>query len=245
MRQIAIIEDDEAEEERLAGHLERYGREQGEGFQISWFTTAEDFLSQRRTFDLIFFDIDLPGELDGMEAARLLRSYDTETPLIFVTNLAQYAVKGYEVEALDFMVKPVNYHDFSLRMDKAMRLMARNSGKTVTLSLAGGGMRVVAVADVAYVEIVNHDLIWHLTGQAAAGDAGAEARERRTLKQAEALLPESQFVRVSNSCLANMAHIAVVHGDSLAMDTGDELYFSRSRKRPALEKIAAYLGGSI
>lgn len=244
MRQIAIIEDSEPEEERLAEHLARYGREHGESFQISWFTTAEEFLTQRRAFDLIFFDIDLPGEVDGMEAAHLLRTYDTETPLIFVTNLAQYAVKGYEVEALDFMVKPVSYHDFSLRMDKAMRLMARTDGQTVTLSLSGGGMRVVAVADIAYVEIANHDLIWHLTGPAAAGGS-TTARERRTLTQAEAALPDGRFVRVSNSCLANMGHIEVVHGDSISMDTGDELYFSRSRKRPALEKIAAYLGGSI
>ena len=242
MHQIAIIEDSAREEATLASYLERYGEANGEEFQVAWFTNAGDFLAQRRPFDLIFFDIDLPGQIDGMEAAELLRSYDTETPIIFVTNLAQYAVKGYSVDALDFMVKPVGYHDFSMRMDKAMRLMARRSRRTVTLRTEDG-MHIVGVADVVYVEVANHDLIWHLTGQLPG--APSTQRERGTMKQVEADLPGGQFVRISNSCLANMAHIEVVRGDSLAMDTGEVLYFSRSRKRPAMEKIAAYLGGSI
>ena len=242
MHRIAIVEDDAREEERLAEHIERYGRSHGEEFQVSWFTAAEDFLSTRRPVDLIFLDIDLPGGINGMEAAELLRAYDSETPLIFVTNLAQYAVRGYSVEALDFMVKPVSYPDFELRMGKAMRYLSRSTGQTIVIHGAKGD-RVTAVRDICYVEILNHDLIWHRTDVPARGDV--DERERGTMKQAEAELPENLFVRISNNCLVNMAHIELVRRDGVVTDTGVTLYYSRSRKRAAMDKIAAYFGGSI
>ncbi len=87
-------------------------------------------------------DIDLPG-INGMEAAQLLREENATTPLIFVTNLAQYAVKGYQVDALDFMVKPVGYGDFAMRMGRAMRPWRRTRAHHGTSDCAG--TRVVDV----------------------------------------------------------------------------------------------------
>ena len=107
-------------------------------------------------------DIDLPG-INGMEAAQILRGYDEQTPLVFVTNLAQYAIKGYQVDALDFMVKPVAYDDFSLRMDRAMRMVRRTSKGTVAIPTPDG-IRVVRLDDVLYVDIVKHDLHYTLPG---------------------------------------------------------------------------------
>ena len=92
-------------------------------------------------------DIDLPG-MSGMEAAGLMRAYDEETPLIFVTNLAQYAIRGYEVDALDFIVKPVSWYHFSMRMDKAMRAMRRHSATGRLKVSTRSGVRVIPPADV-------------------------------------------------------------------------------------------------
>ena len=112
MFRILIVEDNPEEQATLRAHLERYATEHGEDFQIAWLKSAVEFVEGSETADLIFMDIDLPG-INGMEAATLLRSFDQQTPLIFVTNLSQYAVRGYEVDALDFIGRGVHDHDVS------------------------------------------------------------------------------------------------------------------------------------
>lgn len=239
MIHIASIEDNPAEEDVLRAHLSRYAKEKNVELDVAWFSSAVEFMSQKRAFDVILMDIDLPG-VNGMEAATLLRTYDEETPLIFVTNLAQYAVKGYEVNALDFIVKPVGYQSFSVRLDKALRVLERKRGKTIAI-YTRDTLRVLSTADIAYIEVTNHELIYHVVS------AGEDERVqvRATLKSAEAELDSASFTRISNSCIINMSHVKRVAGDALYMKNGETLYFSRSRKKPAMEALAAFLGGSI
>ncbi|MCH3967394.1 MAG: LytTR family DNA-binding domain-containing protein [Atopobiaceae bacterium] len=235
--QILVVEDDPTESKRLSGYIARYASEHGEGLSVTCYDTAVDLVSQERTFDLVFLDIGLPG-ISGMEAAHLLRAYDQVTPIIFVTDLAQYAVKGYEVDALDFMVKPVSYYAFSMRMDKAMRHIKRSARRSIALTMPDG-LRTVPVDDLVSVEITNHTLVYHVSGEPE------PLRVRGSLAAVEKDLEGGPFVRISNSCLANMNHVATVHGGDLTMSDGTQLFCSRSKKRAALETIANYLGGSI
>ena len=62
-------------------------------------------------FDIIIFDIDMPG-INGIDTARKLREMDSNVTIIFVTNIAKYAINGYEVDAVDYILKPVSYYDF-------------------------------------------------------------------------------------------------------------------------------------
>ena len=186
--------------------------------------------------DLIFMDIDLPG-INGMEAAQILRGYDEQTPLVFVTNLAQYAIKGYQVDALDFMVKPVAYDDFSLRMDRAMRMVRRTSKGTVAIPTPDG-IRVVRLDDVLYVDIVKHDLHYHLAGEPN------PLRVRGTITKVAEELAEKGFLKIAASCVINMAQVARIRATSVVMSDGTELFFSRSQRKAALERLTAYVGRS-
>lgn len=237
MRSIAIVEDDLSERDVLKAHLAHYEADCGETFQISWFGNAMEFEETRREFDLVFMDIDLPG-INGMEAAHLLRTYDEQTPIIFVTNLAQYAVHGYEVGALDFIVKPVTYLSFRMRMDRAMRTIRRNDRRKLTLSTRDG-IRVLPLGDISYVEVNRHDLSYHLVGEQD------PLVIYGSLRAFEDEVADGPFVRISNSCLVNMNHIRSTRGQAITLDDGAVLYFSRSRKREALATIASFFGGSI
>ena len=237
MYRILIIEDSADAERVLRSHIERYASETGIECAITWKTSAFDLAGgDEAHFDLIFLDIELPG-INGMEAAQSMREHDPETPIIFVTNLAQYAVHGYAVDALDFVVKPVTYYDFKLRMDKAMRKLGRTTQRSLSIPTESG-FRVVAVADIAYVDVTNHDLAYHLVN-------GETVVVRGTLSKVETELEGTTFVRISNNCLANMAHIKEIKGTDIHMANGDTIFFSRSRRKPALETIARYLGGSL
>lgn len=237
MPKIAIVEDEADAADTLAAFINRYGAEKNEEFAIVRFSSAMDFEVTRQRFDLVFMDIQMPG-INGMEAAHLMRTYDSETPIIFVTNLAQYAVKGYEVDALDFIVKPVTYFNFRMRMERAMRRIVRNGERSVVINTRDG-IRVASLSDIEYVEVNKHDLSYHLV------DEDEPLVVYGSLRAFEEEVASGPFVRISNSCLVNMNRIRSVHGGSLRTHGGQELFFSRSRKREALATITGFLGGSI
>lgn len=236
MYRILIVEDTPAEAELLRGYLQRYAGEKNLSFSVDVLPSALELINSQHVADLVFMDIDMPG-INGMEAAEILRTYDTETPIVFVTNLAQYAVRGYAVDAVDFVVKPVEYGDFAMRMDRAMRVVARNAKRTLALPTADG-VRVVAQDDVTHVDLVKHDVCYHLAD-------GTELRERGSLREAERHLDPRSFLRISSGCLVNMARVERIGRESVTVTGGAELFYSRSQRRHALETLANYVGRSF
>jgi DNA-binding LytR/AlgR family response regulator len=143
-------------------------------------------------------------------------------------------VKGYEVNALDFIVKPVSYGAFSLRMAKALRVMRENRGSSIAVKTRGG-MEVLRLEDVTYIEVMNHALTYHRTD-------GEPVVTRSTITEAEESLADKPFVRINKSFLVNMRHIASVHGQEVELFSGEVLPIGRSMRKAAVERIAAYLG---
>lgn len=131
MVSVALIEDDDRIAGELVGYLERYAKE-SEGaveFNTVRFPDAISFLEgYKPRYDLVLMDIMLP-EMDGLMASKKLREYDPNVMLVFVTNMSQLAVKGYEVSAFDFMVKPVRYGDFTLKLDRITEKLALSEEK--------------------------------------------------------------------------------------------------------------------
>jgi len=235
MYRILLIEDDDREADTLTGHLARYARERDVDLHVRRIGSAMEFVAEEHPADLVFMDIGLPG-IDGLEAAGILRGVDETTPLVFVTNLAQHAVRGYQVQALDFLLKPVQYQALCMTMERAMRVLERNARHTIPVAVKEG-VRVLDSSDVVYVDVTNHDLTYHLMD-------GTVLTTRGVLAKLEEELGTGQFVRISKSCLANMGCVRKIRGDELAMAGGTTLYISRSKKKDALAALAEYLGGS-
>lgn len=233
MYRFLIIEDDQAAGETLRSLVARYLDEHGVDAHIEWMRSAFDFIGFKQHWDLVFMDIGLPG-VDGMEAAHLLRERDAESLLIFVTDLAQFAVKGYEVDALDFVVKPVNYQSLSMRLDRAMRILASKQVTNIYLSTRFGA-RVFPITDLVFAEVRGHNLEYHLPGETIT--------VRGTMSKLEEDLDSARFIRISNSCLINADRIHSINGSIVRMSTGDELAISRTKKKSALEALASYYGG--
>lgn len=236
MPNIALVEDEPEAADVLASFIARYAGEKGLELTVTRFGNAMDFEMTHQHFDLVFMDIQMPG-INGMEAAQLMRTYDSETPIIFVTNLAQYAVRGYSVDALDFVVKPVEYHDFAMRLDRAVRIMTRNARSTIALPTEDG-VAVVAHSDLLFVDMLKHDVCYHLAD-------GRVLRERGTMRATAQRLGEDEFVKVSSGCLVNMGCVTRIGAESVTVADGTELFFSRSQKKAALERLANFVGRSI
>lgn len=234
MYRILIIEDDKAAAHALRSFISRYLDEHGIDAHVEWMRTAFEFIEFKQHWDLIFMDIGLPG-VNGLEAAQLLREHDPETLLIFVTDLAQFAVRGYEVDALDFVVKPVNYQSLSMRLDRALRILATKRVSNIYLSTRFGA-RVFPITALVYAEVRGHSLEYHLADEVIS--------VRGTMSKLEEDIGSPRFVRISNSCLINADHIHSINGSLVRMSTGDELAISRTKKKAALEALASYFGGS-
>lgn len=234
MYRTLVVEDEAAEAKRLTDLLARYGRAHQTEFKVTWHSSAMDMLSDKGRYDLCLLDIQMPG-INGMEAAALLRTYDEEIPIIFVTNLAKYAVKGYEVGATGFIVKPVTYGNLQLSLDRALRAVEKNAGRTLTIP-TDDGVRVVPLRQVVWIEVMKHRLTYHLQGEKPLSARGS-------LVQIEEELADAPMVRISKSCLVNMDQISVMRSQEMQMADGEVLRISRTHKHAVTEKVTDYLGG--
>lgn len=229
-----VVEDEANEAQHLTDLLHRYGKAHGHEFAITWHNSAMEMLSDRGRYDLCLLDIEMSG-IDGMEAASLLRTYDDQIPIIFVTNLAKYAVKGYEVGATGFIVKPATYGNLTLALDRALRTVGQNTGRTLTVSTEDG-IRVIPLRKIVYIEVMKHKLTYHIEGEEPMDARGS-------LVQIEEELADAPVVRASKSCLVNMDQISMVRSGELVMSNGDVLRISRTHKREVVDKVTDYLGG--
>ena len=121
MYHIAIVEDERTFSEQLQEFLKEYQEEKNIKFKISVFKDGAEILEEyKQIYDIILLDIEMP-EINGMETARRIRKTDAEVVLMFITNMASYAIHGYEVGALDFIMKPLTYYTFSVKLTRALR----------------------------------------------------------------------------------------------------------------------------
>ena len=114
MIRIGIVDDEKQERDQLKQALARFGAENGTELNVQEFDCATVYLAaQDRDFDILFLDIDMP-QMSGMELAEKIRETDQDVILIFCTNLQQFALNGYSVGALGFIVKPIQWYSFHI-----------------------------------------------------------------------------------------------------------------------------------
>lgn len=232
MYRVAIVEDDESSRNILRKYIVRYQKEKDSTFSIKEFTNGLNFISgYTADFDIILMDIEMP-HMNGMETAEKLRQMDENVCLIFVTNMAQYAIKGYEVNALDFIVKPVSFEMFSKKMEKAIQYIERFRPKEI-VAMTGTGKRKISVSDIYYIEVKNHTLIYHMkTG---------EFSERGSIATKEKELAEFDFARCNNSYLVNLKHISLIYSNEIIVN-GDRISIGPTKKKDFMQKLTEFMG---
>ena len=155
MIKIAIVEDEAAVRDQLTDYVRRHTRQYGTEFEVTCFTDGDEILENYRpAFDIIFLDVEMK-RLNGMETAQRIRELDDDVLLIFITNMAQYAIKGYSVGALDYVLKPVPYFAFSQQLQKAVNQLARRARHYLAVPV-DGGMRRLDTAAIYYMESDGH-----------------------------------------------------------------------------------------
>ncbi|MCD8382219.1 MAG: LytTR family DNA-binding domain-containing protein [Clostridiales bacterium] len=233
MIRIAVVDNAETAARQIADFLKRYQEEHGLLFQVSLFRDGLELLDGfQPTYDLIFLDVEMPNK-DGMATAREIRKVDADVTLVFVTRMAQYAVNGYEVQAMDFLVKPVSYAAFELRMDQLLPRLRSQEERYILIS-GKDGMRKLPVSRLIYVEVIKHRLLYHTE------DGVYETSD--TMKRAEEQLTGCPFARCDNCYLVNLRYVTWV-GQKELQAGPDLLKISRPRRKAFLQALTDYIGG--
>lgn len=229
---IAIVEDERDCAKLLKNYIARYCAENHAAKpELSEYESGDAFLFSGAAADIVFMDINLPGT-DGMTVCEKLREKNSEIIIIFVTDMAKFAVKGYKVDALDFVVKPVSYEVFAVAFSRALK-KTENGEKNILKLRSKDGFVRIAARDVLYVEVLDHDLIYH----AVNGTVEAYGQ----LKNVEESLLANGFVKCNRCFIANPAHIKAIKDNTIFI--GDEqLQISVRKKKETLAAIARYFG---
>lgn len=227
---VAVVEDDDAQAQRLQEYVQRYADENREDIVVTRFTDGEAIVEgYSAAYDIIFLDIQM-RLMDGMETATRLRKLDKEVIIVFVTNMAQYAIKGYAVDALAFLLKPVPYFAFSQELKRCIEKLKSREKHFIMVNAENGVFRLCA-EEILYIEVLNHRLYIHTKTEVI--------KTYGTIKEMESKLPVGEFFR-SNSCyLVNLAYVSGVK-DGMAVIGENELVISRAKKKGFMEALASY-----
>lgn len=232
MIRIAIVEDEEYYIKQLTGYLEKYQKQEEVEFDVTVYRDGDTITAEYKAqFDIILMDIQMKF-VDGMTAAEEIRKMDSEVVIIFITNMTQYAIRGYEVDALDYVLKPVSYFAFSEKLKRAVSRRKKRKSSYTMLNVRGGIMRV-DIADIYYVESAGHNLVYHTAG----GDYLVSA----TMKSAEEELGGSGFSRGNKCYLINLEHVDGIQ-DKCAVVKGGKLQISRPRMNAFMQDLTKYWG---
>mgnify|MGYP000223073731 FL=1 len=164
-----------------------------------------------------------------------MRKINTDSVLIFVTHMAQLAIKGYEVDALDFIVKPADQGSINYVLDKAMKRLEGVSNAAFALKTSDGIVSL-STNDIIYVEVFDHNLVYHTTK----GNYDIRGRLSDVMKR----LDPKRFIMCNRSYVVNLRYVSNINNDFLVVD-GTQISISKSHRKEILQHFSNFLGENL
>ncbi|WEV74679.1 LytTR family DNA-binding domain-containing protein [Bifidobacterium sp. ESL0798] len=240
MLRLAIAEDNANDAQKLRDYIARYATEHGVQYNIHAFSDGVNLAEEYRPeFDIIFLDIEMPL-LDGISTARRIRESDPSVIIVFTTNLAQYAITGYEVNAFDYLLKPITYPSFSSHFERILSsIPSHDEGKAIVITARTSSARVLT-DDIVWIESRGHLLTFHTIN-------GVYQSSTQSLKSVYSQLRDQDFFQCNKGCLVNLKFVERVEHDEVVLvrtaHPADErnqparLQVSRARHGPLIQAL--------
>lgn len=232
MIKFAICDDEPMMAQELTGLLADYmGENSPLPFSVCSFPSGRALLESGGCFDVIFLDIQMEHP-DGMETARLLRRREERSLLVFVTVLKECVFDAFQVEAFDYLVKPLDSACFRRTMDRALRALEQRAAKDIVIQ-RGAGCEVVPLSDVVYCEVLGRKIYIHKQD-------GAVIDYYDRLENLERRM-DGRFFKCHRSYLVNLAYVRGCRSGRVILPRGEVIPVSRLRERDLTQALLRYM----
>lgn len=235
MINIAVIEDQDEDFDILKENLEKYYSSRSLDIKLSRYTKGSLFLSEYNfQFHFAIFDIELPDG-NGMDIAKKLRERDSKLPLFFVTNIRKYTLNGYEVNAFNYILKPINYYSLSLTLNRISNYLDLHHDSMIEISTKNGKV-ILNLDTIKCVDISGHAITYHTIDN--------DFTNYGSLRNIESSLPPSKFIKINSYCIVNVDHISRIEADEVII-SNMRFRMSRGKKKEIINKILSLNGGGL
>ncbi|SCZ79158.1 LytR/AlgR family response regulator transcription factor [Pseudobutyrivibrio xylanivorans] len=231
MLRVAIVDDDGAYRKEIIDMLVKYEKEYGETFNITEYTDGDELVENYSSdFDIILLDVEMRF-MDGMAAAGHVREVDPDVVIVFITNMPQYAINGYRVDALDYILKPIEYYPFSQTIKRAIGRRGNTDKKYIRVKIKGGEQKL-DISHIRYIEVIGHDMIIHCID--------SDIETKGTIREMEELLRDDYFFLCNKGFLVNLAQVDSIQGNDIIIGN-DWVQVSRAKKKPFIDALNQYM----
>ena len=237
MLRIAIVDDDAKFQKQLKEFISRFFQHDADRFSLRCYGDGVTFLSEYQSdFDIVIIDIMMPL-MNGIEVAHKIRDQDKDVLVLFITGTADFAIRGYEVSAVDYILKPLSYEtDFKFKFERVVRRAdaLKSRRKELVLKDERGRFIKLAADELIYVAKDRDNALYHTT-------QGVFSQRIPMFKVTESLQGEAAFAAVNSGCLVNMAFINNISGSVVELSSGERLVLSRGKKKAFYECFFDYM----
>lgn len=236
MYKVAIVDDNAEDRDFLKALISRFSKEENCPCQVTEFEDGSDLISYYdNSFQLIFMDIEMKM-MDGLQASLKLRKQDVDVPIIFTTNYEKFALDGYDVDALDFMIKPLKYFNIRSKMLKAFSYYQNSMEKY--LLIKDHDMHIkIALRDIAYIEKEQNYCVFHMQDSST-------TLVRSNMSDMMMKLVTHRFFPIRSGCLINPYAVSKFNASSVFIQQ-TELKISRTYKKEFADNMMTFFGEVI
>ena len=231
MINIAICDDEKHMSDHIRAFVSDFFRKKNREIYFRTFSSGEELLSYDGQIDILFLDIQMKG-MDGMETARKMRASRFRGFLIFITVLKEMVFQSFEVQAYDYLVKPVDEKQFGKTMERLYASM-QNASEDSLLVQQGYEGRIVPKDEIVFCEIIDRKIYLNLT-------SGEVVDYYERIENLESKL-DSHFFRCHRSYLINLKHLKGYKNGTAYMDNGKEVPVSRLRSKEFSGVVLQYM----
>lgn len=232
MLKFAICDDEPYMIKELSAHISEYMKADNKAsFTVDSFTNGRSLLESGCAFDVIFLDIQME-QPNGMETARMLRQQNHQSLLVFVTVLKEYVFDAFEVEAFDYLTKPLDSSHFRRTMDRVLRVLERQVAKSIVIQ-RGTSCEVILLSRIVYCEVQGRKIYIHQSDRRIIDYYDKlEDFERRV---------DGRFFKCHRSYLVNLDYVRGYHAGQVILSGEDRIPVSRLRERDLTQALLHYM----
>ena len=231
MIKIAICDDEPLLQEQLARELSAIHAPLGQTFTADYFSNGLKLLASPLNYDLVFLDIRMPGP-NGITLAQTLRSRKFQGALIFVTAFMEHMPDAFEVEATDYLVKPIQPKRLEGALMRAIKRLKEQSGKSLFIQTMNW-CKTVKFGQIYYAEVINRKIYLHTR------DGVIEYYGK--MKELEPQL-SPHFIQCHRSYLINPDYLTEYADGMITLENHAQIPVSRKYHPIRMTRMMEYMG---